>query len=240
MYQGNDVPEWVSVVGTPAFMDFVESIKREGVELEHRPMGIGTAPKDPLIVEVDNENLKKDIEALDIILPVLTPRIYREFKNLSEMDLASFSHSQLDYKLFSEAEKREIVFRDITTEAVTHTTLLDTITSADHQAVVGYFTQRIMSDLRLFSGLDILYPKVRGFIQNHLFKQPVDLNDLNTLRNLSEVAATLTIIETFKKRINELTIQDKGEAEIRNYLKISQTRPITVKDQEYERAAQSP
>ncbi|MFZ4125036.1 MAG: DEAD/DEAH box helicase, partial [Rickettsiales bacterium] len=65
MYQGNDVPEWVSVVGTTAFMDFVESIKREGVELEHRPMGAGTAPKAPLVVEVDNENVKKDIEALD-------------------------------------------------------------------------------------------------------------------------------------------------------------------------------
>ena len=31
-----DVEEYVSVVGTPAFMDFVESIKAEGVELEKR------------------------------------------------------------------------------------------------------------------------------------------------------------------------------------------------------------
>lgn len=233
MYPGNEICEMVSVVGSTAFMDFVESIKREGVELEHKPMGTGTAAKAPLVVEIDNENVKKDIEALDIVLPVLTPRIYREYKNLSEVDLAAFTHQKLEYKQFSEEEKREIVFRDITTDEITHTTLLDSITSGGYQAVIGYFTQRIMSDLRLFSGYDLLYPKVRDFVQYHLFTQSVELDDLNTLRNLSEVAATRTIIETFKKKINELTILDKGEAEIRNYLKVSQTRPITVKEQGY-------
>ena len=32
----DDVEEYVSVVGTPAFMDFVESIKGEGVILEKK------------------------------------------------------------------------------------------------------------------------------------------------------------------------------------------------------------
>lgn len=34
-----------------------------------------------------------------------------------------------------------------------------------------------------------------------------------------------------KKKINELTIQDKGIAEIRDYIKLKQTRPYVVKDQ---------
>lgn len=38
MYPG-DVEEYVSVVGTDAFMDFVESIQAEGVVLERKPMG---------------------------------------------------------------------------------------------------------------------------------------------------------------------------------------------------------
>ena len=37
-----------------------------------------------------------------------------------------------------------------------------------------------------------------------LFEKKVDLEDLNILRNLSELEATKTIIETFKKEINEL------------------------------------
>src|SRR5688572_26927568 len=40
MYAGG-VEEYVSVVGTDAFMDFVESIKAEGVELERKAMGEG-------------------------------------------------------------------------------------------------------------------------------------------------------------------------------------------------------
>ena len=48
--------EYVSVVGTDAFMEFVESIQDEGVELERRPMGEGANPKTPLVIEVDKEN----------------------------------------------------------------------------------------------------------------------------------------------------------------------------------------
>ena len=86
MYPGG-LEEYVSVVGTDAFMDFVESIQAEGVELERKPMGEGTKPKTPLVVEVDNENEKKDIDALDIEIPVLTPRVYREYKNLGDLDI---------------------------------------------------------------------------------------------------------------------------------------------------------
>jgi len=39
MYMGTDVTEYVSVIGTPAFMEFVESIQNEGVELERTAMG---------------------------------------------------------------------------------------------------------------------------------------------------------------------------------------------------------
>ena len=70
MYLG-DIEEYVSVVGTDAFMDFVESIQAEGVELERKAMGEGTKPKTPLVIEVDSSNEKKDIAALDIEIPVL-------------------------------------------------------------------------------------------------------------------------------------------------------------------------
>ena len=59
------------------------------------------------------------------------------------------------------------------------------------------------------------------------------LEDPNTLRNLSELAATKTLVETFKKAINALTIQDKGDAEIRDSIKLRQTRPFVAKEQAY-------
>jgi len=232
MYPG-DVPEQVSVVGTNAFMDFVESIQAEGVVLERKAMGEGTAPKTPLVVEIDRENEKKDIDTLDIEIPVLTPRAYREYKNLNDLDVAALGHQCVAYLQFSEAEQREIVFKEITTGEVTHTTILDTAGVADYRSVIGYFAQTIMKDLRLVSGYDVLYGKIKAFVQNELFDCPVELESPNTLRNLSELAATKILIESFKKSINALTVQDKGNAEIRDTIKLRQTRPFVAKDQGY-------
>ncbi|MBW1894562.1 MAG: DEAD/DEAH box helicase family protein [Deltaproteobacteria bacterium] len=233
MYPGNDVEEYVSVVGTDAFMDFVESIQSEGVELERKAMGEGTQPKTPIIVEIDNENTNKDIEQLDIEIPVLTPRVYREYKNLDSLDARHFDHKKVEYKTFTIDEQREIVFRDITTGEINHTTILDPGNVTDYRSVVGYFTQTIMKDLRLVSGYDVLYGKVKYFIQDELFEKPVDLDDLNTLRNLSELEAIKTLVEAFKKQINDLTVQDRGNAEIRDFIKLRKTRPFVVKEQGY-------
>jgi type III restriction enzyme len=233
MYRGEDVQEYVSIIGTDAFMEFVESIKSEGVELERRAMGDGARPIAPVIVEVDKENVHKDIEALDIEIPVLTPRIYREYKNISEIALNSSSHNKIEYKTFSEEEKREIVFKEITTGETSHTTEMDGVSATDFSSVVGFFAREIMREMRLVTGYDLLYPKVYEFISQHLFSQAIDLDDLNTLRNLSEPVARQTITQTFKKLINELTVMDRGEAEIKDYIKISRVRPFVTKEQEY-------
>lgn len=231
MYFGAN-KEQVSVIGTDAFMEFVESIQAEGVELEHVPMGGGTKPKTPLIIEVDNDNTEKDIDKLDIEIPVLTPRTYREYKNLSELDVASLPHEKIEYKQFSEEEQRKIVFKDITLGEISHTTILDSTGVADYRSVVGYFAKTIMKELHLVGGYDILYGKVKQFIASELFTTEIDIESQNTLRNLSELVATRTILVTLKKGINELTVRDKGSSEIKDTIKLRKTRPFIAKEQE--------
>ena len=232
MYPGG-VEEYVSVVGTDAFMEFVESIKNEGVEFERKPMGEGTGPKTPLMIEVDTENERKNLDALDIALPRLTPRVYREYKNLSDLDESAMGHEKVLYQEFTEEEQREIVFKDVTTGAVTHTTILDTAGVADYRSVLGYFAHTIMKDLRLVSGYDVLYGKVKSFVRSELYGREVELEAPNTMRNLSELASTRTILESFKKAINALTVREKGDAEIRDHIKLRETRPFVVKEQGY-------
>jgi type III restriction enzyme len=76
MYFGGGERETVSVMGTPAFMEFVESIQSEGVTFDHVTMGgaAGRERKDSLVVEVDTGDADKDIDALDIALPRLRGR----------------------------------------------------------------------------------------------------------------------------------------------------------------------
>jgi type III restriction enzyme len=233
MFRDKPVQEKVSVIGTDAFMDFVESIKVEGVELEYQPMGEKGGPKSPLVVEVDQENKSKDMEKLDIELPILAPRIYREYKNLNDIDVMALPHKRVALKTFTPEQQREIVFRDINLEAESHKTVMDTVFEPNYQNVVGFFARSIMRDLRLVGGFDVLFGKIKQFMEAVLFDKPVDLNDLNVIRNLSEPEASRTLVETFKTGINALTVQDRGTTEIRDTIKLSKTRPYLVKDQAY-------
>ena len=223
--------ETVSVIGTEAFLEFIEEIKNQGVELEKAEMGGNSRPKMPLVIEVDHDDKTKDLEKLDIEIPVLTPRIDREFKNLSELDSKHYDFKAVSLRSFSEEEKRVIVFRKLVDDdEIDHETPM-TLSQPDPTSVVGYFTQGIMKELRLSNGYDILYGKVKSFIASELFGQSVDIGDMNVLRNLSEVGARRTIRETFKQTINKLTVVDRGEAEISTHIKISQAKPFTVKNQ---------
>ena len=122
---------------------------------------------------------------------------------------------------------------------MTHTTVLEGTIASDYRSVIGYFAQTILKDLRLYAAYDLLYPKVQEFVQVKLFGQIVDLDDPNTLRNLSEPNTSRTILETFKTAINGLTIKDTGNAEIRDSIKIRNMRPFVVKDQKHLTAKKS-
>ena len=239
MFRGQDINEKVSVVGTQAFIDFVESIKSEGVDLEYRPMGDRTPGAGPMVIEVDRENKAKNLETLDIELPRLTARIEREYKNLEAVDPLSFKNERLPVKKFSDEQLREIVFTDLDTGDQSHITKMDIGFNPTYQNVIGFFARAIMRDLRLVGGQNILFGKIKTFIQERLFDRTVNLEDLNILRNLSEIAATRTIMETFKKAINDLTVVDRGTTQVRDRIKMSQARPYAVKSQGYLAAKKS-
>ncbi|MCF7733049.1 MAG: DEAD/DEAH box helicase family protein [Cephaloticoccus sp.] len=228
MYFGNDVVrETVSVLGTAAFMEFVETIQSEGVDLEYRPMGKGTGGRDSLIVEVDAENEGKDIDALDIPLPRLSRRYQREFKNLAGLDPAAFGNLRLQLKAFTDEETREIVFKTMLDAEIHHTIQLDGMGPADYRSVVAFFARQLLKDLRLVGGYEVLYPKVRDFMRDHLFEPtPVDLEDPVVLRNLSEPDAGKILYDSFKLAINALTIEESGTTRIEDYIRLRDTRPF--------------
>ena len=171
MYFGTDTQETVSVMGTPAFMDFVESIQSEGVSFEHVPMGGGTTRQDSLIVEVDAENPDKDLDALDIPIPRLTRRFHRDFKSLDALDPAALGNPRLPIKPFTEEETREIVFKMMLDAETHHVIQLDGSGPADYRSVVAFFARQLLKELRLVGGYDVLYGKVKTFMREHLFAE---------------------------------------------------------------------
>jgi type III restriction enzyme len=228
MYFGTGQRETVSVMGTPAFMEFVESIQNEGVTFDRVPMGgvRGRERQDSLVVEVDTEAPYKDLDALDIALPRLTRRFNREFKDLTELDPASFGNKKLPIKGFTAEETREIVFKTMLDSEVDHTIQLDSSGTADYRSVVGFFARQLLKDLRLVGGYDQLYPKVKTFIRDHLFTATVDLDAPMILRNLSEPEVGKVIFDHFRAAINALTIRDSGSSRIEGHIRLRDTRPF--------------
>lgn len=240
MYFGSDIPETVSVMGTAAFMEFVESIQSEGVTFECVPMGAGAERKDSLVVEVDTQDEDKDIDALDIELPKLARRFQREYKDLSALDPASLGNKKLTLKSFTPEQTREIVFKTMLEAEVHHTIELDGAGPADYRSVVGFFARQILKEMRLVGGYDLLYPKVRAFMAAYLFEDsPVNLEDPVVLRNLSEPEAGKILFDGFKAAINALTVQDKGATRIEDRIRLRDTRPFRTENRPYLAAKKS-
>ncbi|MCX8481113.1 MAG: type III restriction endonuclease subunit R, partial [Sediminibacterium sp.] len=226
-----NIPEKLVVVGTPAFLEFVESLKTEGVEFQYSPMGNGSKGKMPIIIEVDKENQHKDLDALDIPIPQMSPRIYREFKNLELMDVNNFKNEKIPLKIFNSDELKEIVFNNIDGD-FSHKTIFKN-TNPDFRNVIRFFTTAILKESRLVSGFNVLYPKVESFIKYKLFTKEVELSDPQTMRNLSEIIPKEILKTTFKKAIDELTITDKGTAEVKNFISLKITKPKIAENQPF-------
>ena len=135
MYFGSDTPETVSLIGTPAFIEFVEGIQREGVDLDRVPMGGGTRRADSLVVEVETDNPEKDLDALDIALPRLARRYLRRYDRLDELDARTLSAAALPLKTFPVEETRGIVFKTLLDGDAHHTVQLD---AGDGRSVVAF------------------------------------------------------------------------------------------------------
>ena len=240
MYFGTDAQETVSVMGTPAFMEFVESIQSEGVTFERVPMGAGAGGRDSVVVEVDTENQEKDLEALDISIPRLTRRFHRDFKDLDSLDPAALGKRRLPLKPFSQEETREIVFKLMLDEEIHHTVQLDGSGPADYRSVIAFFARQLLKELRLVGGYDVLYGKVKAFVRESLFEgPPVDLENPVLMRNLSEPEVGKLLFDSFKAAINSLTIQDAGTTRIEDRIRLRDTRPFRTDRRPYLAAAKS-
>lgn len=232
MFPG-DVKERVSVVGTPAFLDFVEQIQFEGVELDLRPMGQDSEYRGPLVVEVEPEKRAKRLGPLDIELPILSRRIRREHGTLGDLDVGGFSFRPLQLREYKRHASREIVFLDIDTQDVAWRTNLNQEIPVTSQAVLSYLVNVIFQKLRLVGEKEVLYEKLKEFVTNHLFGHIVNLDSESVIRNLAEVEAQKTVIDTFSKAINSLTLRDQRGSTMVGMLKVSDARPAVVKNQEF-------
>ena len=142
-------------------------------------------------------------------------------------------------KAFTPEQTREIVFKTMLEAEIDHTVLLDGSGPADYRSVVAFFARQLLKDMHLVGGYDLLYPKVRDFIRDHLFVRVVDLQDPVILRNLSEPEAGKLLFDNFRKAINALTIRDAGSSRIEGHIRLRDTRPFSTEARDFVPAKRS-
>ena len=231
--------ESVSIIGTPNFLEFIETIKQQGVEFDKKKMGGPDDEYTPILIEVIRESEKKDLVNLDIELPVLTPKIYRAHERLHELDVSEAipKGKQLHIKTYTDDEMKEIVFErafpDHEEEREHHRLQFDTHANIDTTNLLRWFVREIKMELRLGSVEHILYPKVRAFIEENLFTENVDLKDRNVLKNLSRIDVKNAIFSTFKEAINAATVLEKDAVEVKSWIKVSDVSPFHMQHQSF-------
>ncbi len=235
MFRGDsELMEYVSIVGTEGFMDFVQEISEEGVELEQVPMGPDSTPRQPLVIEVDMNSEEKNIAKLDIEVPVLTPRVTREYRNLVDLDVNRMQKCGLRLREFSPEEARIITFKEaVEGNAVVWTTDLGQDVLPTSQAVISFLTNLFASEMRLVGGKDILYQRMRDYITQHLFDSQVSLTDANVLKNLTDTGVQRRLFDVLKSAVNKLTVEMSESTSIAETLLFSKTRPHVVSHQDF-------
>ena len=229
MYFGSDQRETVSVMGTPAFMEFVESIQSEGVTFERVAMGARRAANDRTRWSSRwiPETPDKDIDALDIALPRLTRRFNREFKDLAELDPASFGNPKLPVKAFTPEETREIVFKTMLDSEIDHTIQLD------GSGPGGLPLRRRILRPPAAEGpapgrrLRPALPQGQGL---HPRPPVCPSRSISMIRwscaTCRSRKSGKVLFDSFRAAINALTIRDSGTSRIEGHIRLRDTRPF--------------
>ena len=210
MYFGSDQRETVSVMGTPAFMEFVESIQSEGVTFEHVPMGgaRGRDRQDSVVVEVDKDapgqGPGRTGHCPATAQSALQPRVQRPGRARSRV----VRQPQVaDQSLHARSRPARSSLRPCSIPRWITQSILIAAARRTIAPWSGFFARQLLKDLRLVGGYDQLYPKVKTFMRDHLFTSPVNLDDPVILRNLSEPEVSKVLFDHFRAAINALTIQ---------------------------------
>jgi type III restriction enzyme len=221
MYADSDARERVTIVGTAAFMDIVESIRAEGVDLAQLPATVREASA--AVIEVDWYDPAKDLAALDIALPRLSPRFVREAPALVDLELSAFCPLPLTQEPLSQAAPWRWVFESSVAGEPDFVVCADDSDRVDARAVIGFVAGQLLRDARMLGGYAQLYPKLKAFVCERLFGRAFELDDPLLLHNLSQPAVCRALFDHVRAAIQASARCERASCVIDGYIRLRDT-----------------
>lgn len=240
MFRGDDsITETLSVIGTPAFLDFVAQLNAEGVELDAVPMGEDAVPTPRIAIFVDVDNPSKSIPELDIEWPILSQRFDRAFDRLAQIDVAALPAGGQTLASAANGAPRKIVFHHIDTDEISHVTELGDHSPTAPEQVISWFAEMLRRDRQLVSGTDILFGKIKDYVETRLFNQVVSIDEPAVLRSLAQPGVTEMVFQAFRSSIHQATLIEHGAVVAERWKRLSQTPPYSKLATDYVQATKS-
>jgi type III restriction enzyme len=197
--------ERVDVIGNPAFLKFVEQLEKdEDITLDTFDL------KEPLVIttiEPDENKLDHDIT-----VPVLSPILARKktlAEEISGIDVSKLVSPRLPRKE-GDAAAQQFHYEGV--DIITLQKLIErdyTIPEPQTaEEVISYYAKRIAQDVKLPSQFAVLVPKVREFLRDRAFGEPVDLAEKAIIRAIATSVAQYVTVKTFATVLRDLVVEE--------------------------------
>lgn len=210
----------LEVIGPPGLTDILKELEaQEGIKFADfdpdKPLDIQT-------IFVDDDKLDKDIE-----IPILSQRIIiREFN----LDIRAIdSLPSLNIVLENKILDMEYVAVDMLRGMEIIHRKWDLPVPKDPKAVISYYTDKILKQLKISGAFASFYPLVKKYVEEKLFTQKIDLNDpkdgYRALYQLSSPEVQQKLIKLFVDGFRDMTFTER-EPQKEDTIKLSDTSPF--------------
>jgi len=219
--------EQVDIIGTPAFEEFIRQLEKEQVEFE---TGTMTDPPAYKVIYVE----ERKVDKFDIEIPVLTPAIMRESKNVGQLTVKKLEKKVIKRKKYKEDEIKNIIFIDALTKDKVDEHAYKMEYPKNPESVVSFYTKIVLQQTKNTGQFAMLYPVMKDYVQDVLFGEKVDLNDRGVIKQLSEPETQQVVYDVFSDAINKLTLVKQGVDAEGEYIKASQSKGFEWSGETYD------
>ena len=171
------------------------------------------------LVMVNPEKLQFDIE-----IPIVEGGLTRAVPNLARLDI-----KRLPSRLFrlSEIELPKVMYRerDLLEQKIVREKILAFDYTENFSLYLSYICKAITSKTGASSVFVELVPEVKAYIENYLFDQRVNGEELEVTKKLNYIPIREKLVEIFSREINSLSRKEE-KVSIPRYFKVGETQSL--------------
>jgi type III restriction enzyme len=215
----------LEVIGPPGLTNILEKLEQEE-KIKFDTFDV-SEPINITTILVDENKLK-----FDFSIPIISPRIERKQLDINKVNLSSFEKG--NFELGNKVIKTPYIAEDMIKKVIVIEKQWTLPVPQDTNSVISYYTQKILKELKLpiTTNFSLLYPIVKKYVQDRLFKNKVKLDDPRVLYVLSEPETEEFILKLFIDNLRNLTFKTEKPRLIENRA-IKNTEPFPWSRQVY-------